>query len=321
MDQMSSDSNLIKNSFSSSDGIHKIAAYIWTPVDAPVCGIVQIVHGMREHIGRYADLAAFLNTKGYVVCGHDSLGHGESAKSDGSYGHFGDVDGAKYLVRDCRRMTKLIRKKYPNAPVFLLGHSMGSFIGRIYITRYAKNLAGFICVGTGGDNPVAPFGRTLAWGISHAGFDKKPGNLLDKMAFGTYKEHYPHEESKMAWLSRDADVVKAFDDDEHTKGQFTYGGFRDLLDLQMAVSGRKWIKRVPKELPILLISGTEDPVGKYGKSAPKLYERLKAAGVANVSCKLYMGARHEVLNEINKEEVYYDIYCWIEENKMEKIIK
>lgn len=311
--RISPGSNLKKTIFASSDGSHELTAYIWDPPAAP-CGVVQIIHGMREHMGRYAGVAGFFCSRGYAVCGHDHIGHGESARV-GPYGYFGERDGSKALVEDCRRMTRIIRDRYPGVPVFLLGHSMGSFIGRVYITRYAGDLSGFICSGTGGGNRAAVFARALAWGLSRAGQGEKPGNLLDRLAFGNYNARHPGKSSKMAWLSRDADIVQAYEKDIHTKSLFTNRGFMDLLDLQMAACGRGWAERVPKDLPILLISGEEDPVGNYGKGVAGVYERLKKAGAENVSLKLYPGARHEVLNETNRGEVYFDVYRWMEDNK------
>ncbi len=307
-------SELKKFKFQSSDGNHKLTGYVWSPTNAQIYGVVQIIHGMREHMGRYADFAAFLNAKGYVVYGSDHLGHGESAKESCSYGYISEKNGATYLVNDCHRLTEIIKKQNPDVPIFLLGHSLGSFIGNIYVTHYAKDIAGYICMGTGGENPFAAVGRVIAAGLSRFGYSKKEGKLLDKIAFGNFNSHFEFEASKSAWLSRDYKIAEAFDNDEHTKALFTNGAFCDMLDLQMAATSKKWARCVPKNLPILLVSGTDDPVGDYGKGVTSVYERLKKAG-ANVTCKLYLNARHEILNELNKEEVYFDCYSWMEDNK------
>lgn len=302
-----------KTTFISSDGKTNITAYIWVPENTPVRGVVQIIHGMREHMGRYADFAAFLTSKGYVVCGGDHLGHGETAKETGKYGYLGEKDGAKYMVRDCRKLTKIARKRFSYIPYFMLGHSMGSLIGRLYVTGYSKNIDGFICMGTGGKNPFAPVGRLLAEGMIRMGKGEKEGKLLDKIAFSGYNRRISGAASKSAWLTRDAAVVEAYSNDSHIKSLFTNHAFRDLLDLQIAATGREWAERVPKDLPILLVSGTGDPVGNYGKGVTQVYSRLKEAGVQNVSIKLYLDARHEILNETNREEVYCDILDWVEE--------
>lgn len=306
-------SKLEKTKYLSADGKTNITAYIWTPDDAPVCGVVQIIHGMREHMGRYADFAAFLNAKGYAVCGDDHLGHGETASEAGKYGHFGEKDGAKNIVRDCRKLTQLMQKKFPDTPYFVLGHSMGSFIGRLYIVGYSENISGFICMGTGGENPLAPMGRLIAEGMIRMGKGDKTGKLLDKIAFGGFNKGIPDAVSKNAWLTRDAEIVEAYDKDAHVKELFSNHGFRDLLDLQIAATGSKWAEQAPKNLPILIVSGTKDPVGDYSKGVTKVYEQLKSQGAENVSLKLYPDARHEILNETNKHEVYGDILDWMEE--------
>lgn len=306
-------SNLEKIKFMSTDGKTNVAAYIWTPDNTPVRGVVQIIHGMREHMGRYADFSAFLNAKGYAVCGGDHLGHGETVGDTGKYGHFGEKDGAKFMVRDCRRLTQIAQKRFPELPYFVLGHSMGSFIGRLYIIGYSKNIDGFICMGTGGENPLASAAKLIAESMIRMGKGEKAAKLLDKIAFGSYNKRIPNAYSKNTWLTRDDTIVEAYDNDEHVKNLFTYYGFRDMLDLQIAATSSKWAEQVPKELPILIVSGTGDPVGDYGKAVTQIYDSLKKAGVENVSLKLYLDARHEILNEINKEEVYCDIFDWMEE--------
>lgn len=307
-------SKLEKTKFKSTDGKTDVAVYIWTPEDTAVRGVVQIIHGMREHMGRYADFAAFLNAKGYAVCGCDHIGHGETVGETGKYGHFGEKDGAKFIVRDCRKLTQIIQKRFPDVPYTVLGHSMGSFIGRLYIIGYSENIDGFICMGTGGANPVASAGRLVAEGMIRMGKGEKAGKLLDKIAFGNYNKNIPNAASKNAWLTRDAAIVEAYDNDAHTRELFTNHGFRDLIDMQIAATSRKWAEQAPKELPILIVSGTADPVGDYGKGVTQVYDSLKKAGVQNVTLKLYLDARHEILNEINKEEVYCDIFDWMEEN-------
>lgn len=306
-------SNLEKAKFLSSDGKTNITAYIWTPDDIPIIGIVQVIHGMREHMGRYADFAGYLNSKGYAVCGHDHLGHGETGGESGKYGYFGEKDGAKHMVRDCRKLTQITQKKFPGIPYFVLGHSMGSFIGRLYIIGYSENIDGFICMGTGGENPLAPMGRLIAESMVRMGKGEKAGKLLDKIAFGGYNKRVSNAASKSSWLTRDAAIVDAYDNDGHVKELFSNHGFRDMLDLQIAATSHKWAEQAPKKLPMLIVSGTGDPVGEYGKGVTKLYEQLKKEGVENISLKLYLDARHEILNETNKDEVYGDIFDWLEE--------
>lgn len=301
----------------SSGGLEKTAVYLWHPA-GEVRGVVQIIHGMREHMGRYDDFAAFLTTQGYAVLGHDQMGHGKSGSGDAAFGFFGEKDGPKTLVKNCHRITRLAQKRYPGAPIFLLGHSMGSFIGRLYILHYAQEIAGFICMGTGGERKLAPLARALAEVAVRTRGHKADGRLLDKLTFSQYTRRCPEEPSRMAWLSRDPQIVEKFEWDALIRPYFTNAGFRDLYEIQIAASGKQWAGRVDKTMPILLVSGSEDPVGDYGKGVVQVYERLKMAGALDVECKLYEGARHEILNEINREEVYYDLFSWMEEHLPER---
>lgn len=295
----------------SSGGLARTAVYLWRPV-GEVLGCVQIIHGMREHMGRYSDFAAFLTSQGYAVCGHDHMGHGRSGSTDSAFGYFGETDGPKNLIRDCRRVTRLIQREFPGTPLFVLGHSMGSFLGRLYILHAPKEIAGFICMGTGGRELLAPVARVLSELAVRIGGAKTEGRLLDKLTFRSYKKRCADDPYKMAWLSRDGQVVEQYEFDALIRPYFTNSGYRDLYEIQMAASGKRWARLVDQTLPILLLSGSEDPVGGYGKGVAAVYEDLKLAGVLDVTCKLYDGARHEVLNELNREEVYYDLLTWME---------
>lgn len=301
-----------KTGFRSSDGKTNMAAYIWTPDDGCIRGVVQIIHGMREHMGRYAHFAAFMNEGGYAVCGEDHLGHGETVPKGGLYGHFGKSGGADFLVDDCRALTEIMRKRYPDAPLFLLGHSMGSFVGRVYITKYRQGLSGFICMGTGGPNPLAKSGRALASLLARIGFGEKESKIMDNIAFGKYNDKFKDDNSHNSWLSRDREIYKQYSNDAHTKRLFTNAGFRDMLTLNIEANTKSWYYSVPKDLPILLVSGSDDPVGDYGAGVEQVRGGLQDAGVEKLEFKLYDGARHEILNETNRDEVFADILGWME---------
>lgn len=309
-----------KTNFKSTNGNTNVSAYIWTPDSGQVRGVVQVIHGMREHMGRYAHFAAFMNENGYVVYGDDHLGHGDTVPKGGLYGHFGKYGGENFLVSDCLKLTSIIKNRYPNAPFFLLGHSMGSFIGRIYITKYGSGLSGFICMGTGGPNPLAKAGLTLASLLSKAGLGKKEGMLMDKIAFGKFNVRFITEESEHSWLSRDKETHRQFEDDVHTKRYFTNEGFRDMLRLNIAANSKSWYDSVPKDLPLLIVSGSDDPVGDYGNGVEQVRNGLQEAGVERLDFKLYDGARHEILNETNRDEVFKDILDWMNKTKSEKHI-
>lgn len=291
----------------------RIAVYLWKPKEE-VRGIVQIVHGMREHMGRYRELAHFLCGYGFAVCGHDHMSHGKSRLPDAAFGYFGETDGPQTLVRDCRRVTRLIQQLAPSLPVFLLGHSMGSFIGKLCVLHNPLVYGGFVCTGTGGENSNAPTARALAEFLVRTQGSKQEGRLLDKLTFSGYNRHFRGEDSPSAWLSRDPAIVRGYDTDPLIGRYFTNSGFRDLYDIQMAATRNQWAKRVDKTLPILLMAGSDDPVGNYGQGVLEVYNRLQQAGVRDVELHLYEGARHEVLNETNRADVYADLLLWLKKH-------
>jgi alpha-beta hydrolase superfamily lysophospholipase len=294
----------------SSDQVHELALYLWETGERPR-GIVQVVHGMRDHMGRYADFARYLSRHGFIVCGHDQLGHGRTAGVRGDYGFFAREHGARILVQDCSRVTRWVTSAFPELPVFLLGHSMGSLIGRIYILHHANRLAGFLCMGTSGERAYMPLVRAMSGisgGISSLGARSRLTDHLLRLSNG---RRLRRGESEMAWLSRDSAAVEDYLADAHTRPHFTRSAYNDLFELQLAACSKGWAGRVDPGLPILLLSGEEDPVGDFGRGVVQTYDRLKLAGALDVRCKLYEGARHDLLNELNREEVCFDILEWL----------
>lgn len=294
-----------------STDLRALAVYLWLPEEEPR-GVVQIIHGMREHMGRYDAFACWLAQRGFAVCGHDQMGHGKTRGADGAFGYFGEEEGALRLVRDCRRITRLIQRELPGLPIFLLGHSMGSFVGRMTILHCARELAGFLCMGTGGPNPMAPLGRGLAQQQIARHGSKADGVLLDRLIFSGYNDRFPKEGGN-AWLSRDPAVPIAYEADPLIGRYFTNAGFRDLFDLQIAATSPRWARQVDPSLPIFLLAGEEDPVGDYGRGPLETYHRLKAAGARDLSLHLYPEARHELLQETCREDVFSDILFWIKQ--------
>ena len=299
-----------KGSFLSADGKTAAACYFYRPAEGRPCGVVQISHGMCEYLERYEEFAAFLCEAGFVVCGNDHLGHGRTA-APSERGFFAERDGDFLLVEDLHRMTKLAKERFPDAPYFLFGHSMGSFIARRYLVRYGEELDGAVICGTAGSNPAAKAGSRAAAFIAACRGSHYRSGLLEKMAFGAYNRRFPAEEGPHAWLSRDRNIVRRYDADPLCNFRFTAAGFRDLLALLCSFSGPRWAQRVPKELPILLTAGEEDPVGSFGKGVREVDSLLREAGVRDLTMRLYPGARHEILNETNRREVYADILDWL----------
>ncbi len=306
---------LAHGEYPSADGRSTVAYYCFVPARKRPHAIVQICHGMREYVMRYEPLADYLSGLGYVVCGNDHTGHGKTAADADDFGFTG---GANVMVEDVSALSWRMRDEYPGLPLVLLGHSMGSFVARLYATRYPGQADGLVIVGTGGpDNPTG-MGKLLARLTAKLRGERYRSKLITQIAFGSYNKRVPREKGKTrspsSWLSRDEAVVKAYDEDEYCSYIFTAKGYYDLFDLIGRVSQREWAYRLPRTLPVLLLSGEEDPVGGYGRGVKKVYERLLDAHMTDVRMLLYAGARHEVFNETNRESVFRDLSQWLSEH-------
>lgn len=297
--------------FFSTDGLHRIHYVTYCPVGT-VKGVVQLTHGMCDHIGRYDGFALFLAKNGYAVYGHDHLGHGGSVTEPEDFGYFGEQSGWRYLVDDLYEVTKIIQREYPNQPIFLFGHSMGSFVSRLYLSRYGEELSGLILSGTCGKLPAVGAGLSVIklW-IKTRG-KRYRSKTLKKMIFGDYNKRLTSPRTPNDWVSRDPAVVDAYNKDPLNTFIFTAVGFRDLLTMMKQISQPHWYESVPKTVPIFLVSGRMDPVGNYGRGIIEVHGRLLDAGVDEVQIKLYPEGRHEMLNELNREEVYADLLAWLD---------
>ena len=294
----------------SADGHNTVQAYLWTPAEKTPRGIIQLSHGMQEYVCRYASVADVFTAAGFVFCGNDHLGHGHTAANAEELGFTAKRGGADLLVEDVHTMTQKMKERYPGLPVILYGHSMGSFVARLYLTRYAGDLAGALISGTSG--PGQPTGMALALAHLSAAFhgDHHRSKLLTSLSFGSYNKHFKEENNPLSWLTRDNEVRAHYADDPLCSFMFTTGGYDTLFSLLSAVSRKEWAEKVPRSLPILLLSGDEDPVGQYGKGVRKVYENLIKTGHDRVTLKLYAGGRHEMHNEINREEVFADMLAF-----------
>ncbi len=299
--------------FKSSDGIHQIRYYVYAPAEPPRA-ILQISHGMCEYIERYEEFADALCRHGFLVCGNDHLGHGPMAKESGDLGYFGPKDGWKLLPEDLHLLTLRMKKQYPGLPYFLLGHSMGSFVARRYLSRYGDELNAAVIMGTSGGNPFAGVGILLAKAVIRMRGEKYVSRMLADISMGGYNKRFSEENDKNSWLSREVSIRNKYAGDELCSFTFTASGYRDLFSLLRSVSGRDWAETVPKDLPVLLTSGGMDPVGDFGQGVTRVYHRLKEAGVRDVELKLYPESRHEVLNETDREQVYEDVRAYLEKH-------
>ena len=298
--------------FPSSDGKNTIYAEIYTPKNVQPRGIVQLAHGMIDYTGRYVALADFLCAHGFIFAGNHHLGHGKSVSSADDFGFFAERDGYKYVLEDLYSMNKYLHKVHPELPVFLLGHSMGSFISRLYVSQHPTSVSGLIIHGTGGPNPLVGVGKILARLIKTFYGSHHRSELINTMAFGSYNKRYPKEEGHNAWLTRDLAKVADRDSNEFTSFKFTVSGYIDLFTLLASSNSKTWFKNYPKRLPTVIMSGDMDPVGNYGQGPRYVYKQLMINGADNLSIKTYEGARHELFNETNCDEVFADILAWLE---------
>ena len=300
--------------YPSSDGIHNICAHVYEPTMRDLRGVIQICHGVVDHVERYRALAEHFCSLGYVVAGNDHLGHGGSVSRPEDFGHFSDKGGLNFVISDIHLMNRQLRVRYRGLPIILLGHSMGSFLARLYAISYPHSIRGLIIHGTSGPNPLVNFGKLLA-GVNRLFCGARHrSQFIKKLAFSGYNSRFPKEEGEDAWLTREGSLVSDRHGDPRTEFTFTVTAYRELFRMLSESNSREWYKKFPKAMPTLVISGDEDPVGNYGKGPMTVYKKLLISGASSVELKLYGGARHELFNETNREEIFSDIAAWIAEN-------
>ncbi len=297
--------------YDSRDKKSKVHAIKWEPEGEIKC-ILQIVHGMAEHIDRYDEFASYMAKRGVLVVGNDHLGHGKTAMNKESQGYFAKKDGVTILVKDIHRLKKIMEQENIGKPYFLLGHSMGSFLTRVYLTRYGSGIQGGIIVGTGyrsalelmaGKGAVFIMARLRGWNYR--------SSLIDHLAFARANKRIRPKRTRMDWLSRDRKVVDKFLKDEYCGFTFTLNGFFTLFQMLSLLNNKKELKKMPKDLPVCFLAGLEDPIGNFGKGVKKVYGQFQSLGMKNISLKLYKQDRHEILNEPDRMDVYKDIYHWL----------
>ncbi|MBQ9631108.1 MAG: lysophospholipase [Treponema sp.] len=299
-----------------SDG-QEIFVRRWIP-SGNIKGIVQLVHGMVEHTARYEQFAQFLSANGWVFSAHDQRGHGKTAERDvenktGDFGFLAKKSGFEHVVNDVREIIQKAKADYSGKPIILFGHSFGSFVSQSFIEEYPLDVSACILCGTAGPRKaMIAGGRMLVGLISFFRGMYHRSSFVQKMVFGSYSKLIPDSVTGQEWLSRDSNVVKAYLDDPLCGFNPTLGFYGDMLyGLQKIHKGTN-IKKIDKSLPVLFIYGTADPVGSYGKTILSLYKIYCKNGMNYVTLKEYDGARHELLNEINKAEVEQDILSYID---------
>jgi len=296
--------------FDSANKTNKIYCKKWIPIGEPK-GILQIVHGMTEFIERYNEFAQFLANQGILVVGHDHMGHGKSVNSQEEWGYF-SKHGSVDALEDIHTLTKMIKEQYKNVPYCILGHSMGSFFVRRFLATYPTAVDAAIIMGTGNQGKaLVVSGKVVTSIIKLFKGDRFRSSMLDNMMFGQNNARIQNPRTKKDWLSTNESNVDIYVKTPANTFLFTTNGLKALLDTVEFVISPKKTSQTAKDMPILLVSGKEDPVGEYGAAVQRVFEMYQKIGVKDIEMKLFKNDRHEILNEMNRDEVYSFINQWI----------
>lgn len=299
--------------FLSKDGKTKIHGVKWAPKSGNVRAVMQITHGMIEYIERYEEFARYLAERGFLVAGHDHLGHGSSVTSEEEWGYFAAKKPSETVVADIYQVTRIIQNQYPDCPYFILGHSMGSFLLRRYLTLHSEDVTGAVICGTGSQpNVLTGFGMLLCRliGLFRGGHYRS--RFITDICFGKPYAEFDKtgEDVSRSWLSKNEESVKAYYRDPRCTFVFTINGYYGLFSTIYYDNHMKNIRKIRKNLPAFFIAGAEDPVGSFGEGVKKAYVQYRQAGMSDVKIKLYKNDRHEILQENDREKVFSDVYQW-----------
>ena len=310
--------------FLSSNKYYMIHGKMWIP-KKDVLAVVQISHGMAEHINRYDEFARFLAKRNILVVGNDHMGHGKSINTKDDLGYFSipikglygkrkeEYSSSGLAVKDLRHITKIVKKHYPGVPYILFGHSMGSFLARRYMMEYGSELDGAILMGTGNQSKAqVNFAMLLCDIVSLIKGERYRSRTFYKLMFGMYNKKIKNHTGNNDWITSDSEKLKIYDDDENCGFVFTMNGLKALFSTMQYIQKDKNIEKIPTDIRTLIMSGNDDPVGDYGKQVKAVYESYIRHGMEDISIKMYDDCRHELLNEKVNDIVYRDIYEWID---------
>lgn len=299
--------------FPSKDGNTEIHTIEWKP-EGEVKAVLQLCHGMVEYIRRYDEFAEFMCSRGYYVVGNDHLGHGKSVQSKSEYGFFNEKYGNACVIGDMHTLRQRTMKKYPDVPYFILGHSMGSLLVRQYIQMYGNGLSGAALLGVVSDRKKAVLlcGKQLCRLMAALRGWHYRSRFIDGMVFGSYNKKFKPARTRVDWMTSDREHLDAYVADPLCSFVFTVNAYYSLFTGMLNIEKKENIDMIPKTLPVLFAAGTDDPVGNFGKGVRKICDRYKTAGLQDVTLKLYAGDRHELLNETDRQQVYQDLFDWLE---------
>lgn len=301
-------------SFLSTDGKTTIHAVKWMPESGEYKAILQITHGMIEYIERYRPFAEYLNTQGFLVVGHDHLGHGASIQSEADWGFFAEKNPSDTVVEDMHKLRVMVQKENPGVPYFMMGHSMGSYMLRKYLCLHPEGVAGAVIMGTGSmPDGTMKLGLFLCKVIGKFHGSHYRSKFLQSLSYSKpYKKYDLYgKDYANSWLSKNVENVKEYYADPRCTFLFTVNGYQGLMEAVLFDNQMENVQKVPKELPMFFVSGADDPVGDLGEGVKRVYAMYQKAGLTDITYKLYENDRHEILNETDRDRVAADIAAWL----------
>ena len=304
---------ILKNEFSflSSNGINTIRGIKVYAETGPYKAIVQISHGMVEHYDRYMDFMEYMAGQGFVMCMNDHLGHKHSVDSDDQLGYFAPQNGYIHVLSDLLTTAHMIKEEFPDLKLFMLGHSMGSFFARVFTRSHGDVIDGVLISGTGGPNKAAKAAGTIIKTMKLVKGEKHRSQFINKVAFGSYLDKIENPITAYDWITRDIEMIKKYANDKYCQFVFTLNGFETLMEIINLSNADSTYANTDKTMPVFIFSGSMDPVGDYGMGVMRVFDNYKKVGCTDVEVKIYDGGRHEMLNEINRPEVYEDVKNWL----------
>ena len=291
----------------------KINLYSLLPLNE-ARAVIHITHGMAEHSFRYSRFAFQLGAAGFAVFAHDLRGHGQTIADDSPQGVFAKSDGFNIVLKDQNEIVNLIRKRLPNRPVICFGHSLGSIINLNFALKYPDQVDALACWNSGVETGLLPrASRTI---LAIEGFFRNPNlpSLIAwKLSFEAWNSKFKPNRTKSDWLSRDENEVNLYIDDPYCGFEVSISMWRDVLDGVFYAGNKKNLQKLPKELPVHIIGGAEDPCTLKGSDMEKLAIKLQNIGLSDVTCSILKGTRHESLNEINRDQTTEQFIKWLKE--------
>jgi len=305
--------NMTEFTFLSTDGKTQLHGMRWEPDGGSVRAVLQICHGVAEHIARYDAFARYLNGLGIAVVGHDHLGHGLSLPEGGTPVYFGAGSTWNTVVDDIYVLHQRIRLWYPDVPLCIMGHSMGSFLTRTYLIRYPGTVKAAVIMGTGWQpKAVIAGGMAVAKAVGAVVGENGTSDLVTNLAFGAYNKLFAPNRTSCDWLSADEGNVDAYMADPLCGADATVGLFRQMLSGIRFNQKLSNLRQMDPRIPVLFVAGEKDPVGDCGNGVRRTYQEFRRAGVQDCTLKLYPGLRHEILNEkAQQQQIFEDIGQWL----------